>query len=103
VVVVAVIALAELTRSLRWLNVPAGLWLISAPWLLAGSPATASWLSVTAGAALIILNLRRGVVREQYVIGVSAHQGRVVPRCCRLDRSVGACSRSRKHDAARHR
>jgi hypothetical protein len=61
VITVAIIAMAEVARPLRFINIPFGLWLVAAPWLLTGA---GSWLavlnSVLAGAALIALSLPRG-------------------------------------------
>jgi len=60
VLTVAVIAMGEVGRPLRFVNVLFGLWLIAAPWLLAGGTAPAAWAGVVAGAVLITLSLPRG-------------------------------------------
>jgi hypothetical protein len=61
VITVAIVAMAEVARPLRFINVALGLWLIAAPWLLDGA---GSWVAVAdsllAGAALIALSLPRG-------------------------------------------
>jgi len=66
VVTVALLALAEVARPLRLLNVPTGAWLIVAPWLLGGGLGAATWNDVAVGIALIALSLPRGTVRERY-------------------------------------
>lgn len=42
IVTVAVIAMAEVARALRFVNIIFGLWLIAAPWWIAGSSMLAS-------------------------------------------------------------
>ena len=60
VVTVAVIAMAEVARPLRFANLLFGVWLVVAPWLLAGATMVASWASAAVGIALIFLSLPRG-------------------------------------------
>jgi len=60
VITVAVIAMAEVARPLRFINVAFGLWLISAPWLLAGVGGMATAGSVIVGMLLVGLSLPRG-------------------------------------------
>jgi hypothetical protein len=65
VVTVAMLALAEVARPVRFLNVLFGIWLLVQPWLLGASGlALASDLLV--GILLILLSLPRGAVRETY-------------------------------------
>ena len=67
VITVAVIAMAEVGRALRFINVLFGLWLIAAPWLLAGGTMPAAWAEVAVGLILIALSLPRGQrTREHY-------------------------------------
>lgn len=66
VVTCTVIAWAEVTRSLRWLNVLFGIWLLTAPWLLSGSTATAIVHDMLIGAVLILISLPRGSIKEGY-------------------------------------
>jgi hypothetical protein len=66
VVTFAVIAMAEVTRAARFLNILCGAWLIVAPWLLRGAAAGAQWHDVILGAVLMLLSLPRGQVREYY-------------------------------------
>jgi len=60
IITVAVIAMAEVARALRFINGVFGLWLIAAPWLLSGVGPLASGASVVVGVAVIALNLPRG-------------------------------------------
>ncbi len=66
IAVVAVIAMAEVVRPVRFVNVLFGLWLVAAPWLLAGATTGLKVNDVVAGLALIALSLPRGSVRERY-------------------------------------
>ena len=66
VVTFAMIALAEVARPVRLLNVLCGAWLLAAPWLLSGATPTGTWIDVFTGAALILLSFPRGAVRDRY-------------------------------------
>ena len=67
VVTFSIIAFAEVARSVRFLNVPVGLWLIIAPWLINGSASPlASWSSVIAGLLIIGLAVTRGSIKNSY-------------------------------------
>ena len=66
VVVVAMIALAEVTRAARFVNILFGAWFIVSPWFLSGTTTAAAWNGVAVGVALILLSLPRGAVRESY-------------------------------------
>ena len=57
---VAVCAMAEVARPLRFINVLFGLWLIGAPWLLTGATAGATWSDIVTGFLVIGLSLPRG-------------------------------------------
>ena len=60
-ITVAIIAMAEVARPLRFVNIAFGPWLLAAPWLLSGVPsAFATINSVIAGLALVALSLPRG-------------------------------------------
>lgn len=65
VVTVSVIALAEVGRALRYLNVGFGLALLIVPFML-GAPAAATASSVICGVALMALSIRRGRVHQRY-------------------------------------
>ena len=66
VIVVAVIALAEVGRPARFLNLPLGLWLIAAPWLLDGATGPSRWNSASMGLAIVLLTLPLGTLRDHY-------------------------------------
>jgi hypothetical protein len=66
IVVVAVIAMAEVTRAARFLNILAGAWLLAAPWLLGGAAGLAPWNSLLVGILVLVLSVPRGTVRERY-------------------------------------
>jgi len=66
IVTVAVIALADVGRSVRFVNVLFGAWVIVAPWLLGGATASATWNDMIAGALVILLSFPRGTVGERY-------------------------------------
>jgi hypothetical protein len=61
------IALAEVGRATRFINIAFGLWLIAAPWLLDGiaSP-LATWNGVICGVLLIGLAIPRGKIKDSY-------------------------------------
>ena len=61
VITVAVCAMAEVVRPLRFLNLPFGLWLVAAPWLLAdGAGTAAAWNDIACGLLIAGLSLPRG-------------------------------------------
>jgi uncharacterized membrane protein len=62
----SVIAFSEATRSLRYVNMIIGLWLIFSPWLLSGANADMVWNNSILGIAAIVLSLRKGTIRERY-------------------------------------
>jgi hypothetical protein len=66
VVTWAVIAFGEVARPVRLLNVPMGLWIAGAPWLLSGATVAARWTDLFLGISLIVLSIRRGRIRERF-------------------------------------
>ena len=66
IVTVAVIALADVGRAVRFVNVLFGAWVIVAPWLLGGATASATWNDLIAGALVLLLSFPRGTVGERY-------------------------------------
>ena len=66
IVTVAVVAMAEVGRAIRWLNVPLGLWVALAPWVLSGAALGAQLNGLAAGLAVAALSLPRGVVYQRY-------------------------------------
>ena len=67
VVTFSIMALAEVARAVRFINIPFGAWLILAPWVLDGiaSP-LAVWNGVLCGALLIVSAIPRGPVKHSY-------------------------------------
>ena len=61
VVTTSIIAMAEVARPLRFINMLFGAWLVLAPWLLDGAPPMTHWSDAVSGIALIGLTLPRGV------------------------------------------
>ena len=68
IVTVAVIALADVGRAVRFVNVLFGAWVIASPWLLGGPDgANATWNDLIAGALVtFLLGFPRGAVGERY-------------------------------------
>jgi hypothetical protein len=62
----AVIALADVGRATRFINIALGAWVIAAPWLLGGATPGSRWSDVIAGALVILLSIPRGPVGERY-------------------------------------
>jgi nucleoside-diphosphate-sugar epimerase/uncharacterized membrane protein len=60
IITVAVIAMAEVARPLRFINVAFALWLVISPWLLAGASPLGAFASVLVGLAVVGLSLPRG-------------------------------------------
>ncbi len=66
IVTVAAVALGEVTRPVRFLNVLFGLWVVFTPIALSGATGLAVWSDVLAGAAIAALSLPRGSIRQRY-------------------------------------
>ena len=66
IVTVAVIALADVGRATRFINLVFGAWVMAAPWILDGATPASRWSGGIAGALVILLSLRRGTVGERY-------------------------------------
>jgi len=61
----AVIALWQVTRPLRWLNLLLGLWLIVSPIILSHPPVAMAH-SVVGGAVVVAMSLIRGRLNKRY-------------------------------------
>ncbi|HET7468017.1 MAG TPA: hypothetical protein VFJ81_00015 [Gemmatimonadales bacterium] len=61
----AAVAISEVTRGLRWVNVAAGAWMIGATWFL-GRPAWGSVAAALVGLVMLACGLTRGPVRERF-------------------------------------
>ena len=67
IVTFSIIAFAEVVRSVRFINIVFGAWLIAAPWLLDGvATSSATWNSVICGILLIVIAIPRGRVKDSY-------------------------------------
>jgi hypothetical protein len=66
VVTWAVIAFGQVARPARLLNVPMGLWIALAPWMLSGATDASRWANLAVGALLVALSIRRGRIDEQF-------------------------------------
>ena len=66
VVTWAVIGFGEVARPARLLNVPMGIWIVVAPWLLSGATDVSRWIDVVLGSVLVALSLRRGRIDERF-------------------------------------
>jgi hypothetical protein len=66
VTTVAVIAMAEVGRALRFVNVLLGGWIAVAAWTLGAVSGAARWIGLAAGIAVIVVSIPRGAVREVY-------------------------------------
>jgi hypothetical protein len=65
-ITVAVLAMAEVARPLRFINPLFGIWLLAAPWLLEGASGAAAVGSVVAGLLVIGLSIPKGSIRYRY-------------------------------------
>jgi hypothetical protein len=61
-----VIGFGEIVRPVRLLNIPMGLWVAAAPWILAGDTDLSRWNDVVVGIGLIVLSVRRGRIEERF-------------------------------------
>jgi uncharacterized membrane protein len=66
VVTFSVIAMAEVGRAIRFINIAFAVWLIVAMFLLKDVPAQALWNAIISGAALMALSFPKGRIREKY-------------------------------------
>ncbi|HJV83874.1 MAG TPA: vitamin K epoxide reductase family protein [Noviherbaspirillum sp.] len=62
----SIAAFAEVARPLRAINFLFGLWLLAAPWLLAGGNWPATVADMAVGVFLILLAVPRGPIRHRY-------------------------------------
>lgn len=66
VITVSVVALGEVVRACRFLNILLGVWVVLSPLVLAGAGVADIASSAVVGLALIVLSLPRGRIRERY-------------------------------------
>ncbi len=67
----AIIAMWDIARPLRWINVVLGAWLLIAPWLFAHPP-HARWNSLAAGALVLGCSLVKGTRTHRFGGGWSS-------------------------------
>lgn len=65
IITFAVIAMSEVARSLRFLNILFGMWLIAGPWIIGVDQNTAMWSGVICGLLLIALSFPKGKVEDK--------------------------------------
>lgn len=65
-VTVAMMALADVGRAARFVNVLLGAWVIVSPWLLQGATTSAVWNDAIVGALIILLSFPRGRIGDRY-------------------------------------
>lgn len=75
IVTVSVIALADVGRAARFINVLFAALVVAAPWLLGGATSASRWSDLIAGAFVFLLSFRRGPIGERY--GISSLPDRV--------------------------
>lgn len=66
VVTFSVIAMAEVGRGIRFINIVFAAWLIVAMFIINNVPSQALWNAVISGAVLIALTFPKGRIREKY-------------------------------------
>ncbi len=66
VVTVAIIAMAEVTRAARFINIALAFGIVVLPWLLAGGTLTASINNLLIGALIIVLSISPGKIMNSY-------------------------------------
>ncbi|GAC1590111.1 MAG: hypothetical protein NVS3B8_03880 [Chitinophagaceae bacterium] len=66
VVTSSVIAMAEVGRAIRFINIVLALWLIVAMFLVKDVPSQALWNAIISGTVLIALSFPKGRIREKY-------------------------------------
>lgn len=66
VAVIAVIAMAEVLRALRFVAIPVTLWIMVSPFILSGADTLSIINNLAAGAVIIALSIPRGSVRQDY-------------------------------------
>lgn len=62
----SIIAMSEVARLVRLVNIPLGLWLLMSGWFLSGMNDAAKWQSFVVGLLIIIFSIPRGKRKEAY-------------------------------------
>ena len=66
IISMSIIAMSEVVRSLRFINVLFGAWLIASVWIFQNSEGAITWTQLIAGFALIGLSFRKGIIEEEH-------------------------------------
>lgn len=66
IITFAVIAMAEVVRYVRFINILLGAWLIAAPFLLEGGDTISMWNDIIMGILVILASIKKGKIREHY-------------------------------------
>lgn len=66
VVTISVIAMAEVLRFVRFINVLFGLWFIASHWILNEGPGAGMWNDIITGVLLIAISYPKGKIKENY-------------------------------------
>jgi hypothetical protein len=66
IVTFAIVALADVGRAARFLNVLFGIWVAATPWVMGGATTGSTWNDSIVGALVVLLSIPRGPVRERY-------------------------------------
>jgi len=66
IVTTAMVALADVGRAVRFVNILLGAWIVVAPWILGGASSASRWSDLVAGVLVILLSLPRGPIGERY-------------------------------------
>ena len=66
IVTVSVIAMGEPARVVRFIDLPLGLWVIVAPWILGGASTVSLLNGLAVGILLVLVSIPRGEIRDQY-------------------------------------
>lgn len=66
IVTFSVIAMAEVVRYVRFINIALAAWLIASPFIVHGANTGALWNDVIMGVLVILLSIRRGRIHEHY-------------------------------------
>ncbi len=65
IITFGIIAMSDVARSVRLMNVIVGLWLIVIPWTLDINHDVSFWSSILSGVAIIFLSIRKGIIGEK--------------------------------------
>ena len=66
IITFAVMALADVGRALRLVNMLFAALMIAAPWVVSGATSGSRWSDLAAGVLVILLSIPRGAVGERY-------------------------------------